>query len=117
MTPLRLRLKSNEFHAVKTGKQNEVVKYASNKRIHHLCFSRMTKECDARQSECRECFENARDCDGYMCYPFEAAIIRKGQTDKYTTRRLTNIFFEERNGETVFVFRLEPLENATHDQV
>ena len=112
MTPLRLRLRKSEFDAVKFGKKTEVVKRVTNKRIHYLCFARMTKECNERQSACRECFENARACDGYMCYPFECAIIRRGKTDKYTSRMLTNVFFEDRDGETVFVFRLQPKEGG-----
>lgn len=112
MTPLRLRVKKSEFDAIKFGKRTEVVKLATNKRIHHLCFARMTRDCNERQSSCRECFENARCCDGYMCYPFELAIIRRGKTDKFTSRRLTNVFYEDRDGKTVFVFRLEPLEEG-----
>lgn len=116
MTPLRLRLKKTEYDAVKYGKKNEVVKRVTSKRIHYLCFARMTKECNERQSMCRECFNNARAFDGYMCYPFELAIIRRGKTDKYTSRELTNVFFEDRDGETVFVFRLKPKEGGDHDK-
>ena len=112
MTPLRLRLRKSEFDAVKFGKKTEVVKRVTNKRIHYLCFARMTKECNERQSACRECFENAKAHDGYMCYPFELAIIRRGKTDKYTSRMLTNVFFEDRDSETVFVFRLQPKEGG-----
>lgn len=108
MTPLRIRLKKAEFDSVKFGKKDEVEKRVTSKRIHYLCFARMTRDCNERQSSCRECFENARACDGYMCYPFDRAIIRRGKTDRYITRQLTNVFFEERNGETVFVFRLQP---------
>ena len=112
MTPLNIRLRKSEFDAVKFGKQTEIVKYASNKRIHYLCFARMTKECNEPQSACRECFENARVCDGYMCYPFDRAVIRRGQTDKRITRFLTDLYFEERDGKTVFVFKLK--NNDTH---
>lgn len=107
MTPLRLILKKSEFDAVKHGKKTEVVKPVTNKRIHYLCFSRITRDCNEKQSACRDCFENARNCDGYMCYPFDIVIIRRGRTDKYTTRQLTNIFFEERDGKDVFVVRLK----------
>ena len=107
MTPLRLRLKKSEFDAVKFGKKTEIVKQVTNKRIHYLCFSRITRDCNEKQSACRDCFENARNCDGYMCYPFDIAIIRRGRTDKYTTRGLTNVFFEERDGKDVFVVRLK----------
>lgn len=116
MTPLRLRLKKSEFDAVKYGNKNEVVKRVTSKRIHYLCFARMAKECNERQSSCRECFNNARAFDGYMCYPFELAIIRRGKTDKYTSRELTNVFFEDRDGETVFVFRLKPKEGGDYDK-
>jgi hypothetical protein len=51
-------------------------------------------------------------CDGYMCYPFEVAIIRRGKTDKYITRTLTNVFFEWRDGKTVFVVRFKPIEEG-----
>ena len=112
MNALRLRLKKTEFDAVKFGKQTEVVKPVTNKRIHYLCFARMTRECREKQSACRECFENAKACDGYMCYPFECAIIRRGRTDKYTTRELTNVFYEERDGKDVFVVRLKPYEEG-----
>lgn len=112
MTPLRLRLKKSEFDAVKFGKKTEIMKAITNKRIHYLCFARMTRECSEKQSACRECFENARPCDGYMCYPFDVAIIRRGKTDKYITRQLTNIFFEERDGKDVFVVRLKPEEEG-----
>jgi hypothetical protein len=108
MIPLRLRLKYSEFDAVKFGKKTEITKAVTNKRIHYLCFARMTRECKVRQSSCRECFDNAKNFDGYMCYPFECAIIRRGQTDKYITRQLTNVFFEERDGKTVFVFKMQP---------
>ena len=107
MTPLNIRLRKSEFDAVKFGKHTEIVKYASNKRIHYLCFARMTKDCNEPQSSCRECFENARVCDGYMCYPFDRAIIRRGQTDRRITKELANIYWEERDGKTVFVFKLK----------
>jgi hypothetical protein len=107
MIPLRLRLKKSEFDAVKFGKQTEITKVVTNKRIHYLCFARNTRECSEKQSACRECFENARACDGYMCYPFDVAVIRRGKTDKYTTRKLTNIFFDVRDGKDVFVVRLK----------
>jgi len=106
MIPLNIRLRKSEFESVMRGK-TEIVKYASNKRIHYLCFARMTKECNEPQSKCRECFEIARNCDGYMCYPFEMAILRKGQTDKRVTKPLANVYFDERNGKTVFVFKLK----------
>ena len=112
MTPLRLRLKKSEFDAVRHGKQTEITKAVTNKRIHYLCFARNTSECNEKQSACRKCFEDARPCDGYMCYPFECAIIRRGRTDKYITRQLTNIFFEERDGKDVFVVRLKPNEDS-----
>ena len=60
MNALRLRLKKTEFDAVKFGKKTEVVKPVTNKRIHYLCFARMTRECREKQSACRECFENAK---------------------------------------------------------
>ena len=107
MTPLRLRLKKSEFDAVKYSRVAEVVKYASSKRIHYLCFARMTKECNEPQSKCRECFDGARQFDGYMCYPFDRAVIRRGQTDKYITIPLANVYFEDRDGKTVFVFKLK----------
>ena len=107
MTPLRLRLRKAEFDAIKYGKQNEVVKFASSKRIHYLCFSRMTRECGEPQSKCRECFENARTFDGYMCYPYDRAILRRGQSDRYVTREIANITWEERDGKMVFVFRFK----------
>ena len=97
MTPLNVRLRKSEFDAVIKGK-TEIVKYASNKRIHYLCFARMTKECTEKQSACRECFENARACDGYMCYPFDRAIIRRGQTDRRITKELADVYWEEREG-------------------
>ena len=106
MTPLNVRLRKSEFDAVIKGK-TEIVKYASNKRIHYLCFSRMTKECTEKQSACRECFENARACDGYMCYPFDRAIIRRGQTDRRITKELADVYWEEREGKTMFVFKLK----------
>ena len=107
MTPLNVRLRKSEFDAVRFGKQTEIVKYASNKRIHYLCFARMTKDCNEPQSSCRECFENARVCDGYMCYPFDRAIIRRGQTDRHITKELADVYWEERVGKTVFVFKLK----------
>jgi len=107
MTPLNIRIRKSEFDAVRLGKQTEMVKYASNKRIHYLCFARMTKECNERQSSCRECFENARAFDGYMCYPFDRAIIRRGQTNRRITKELANIYWEEREGKTMFVFKLK----------
>jgi len=107
MTPLRLRLRKAEFDAVKYGKQNEVVKFASSKRIHYLCFSRMTHDCDERQSQCRACFSNAVALGGYEIYPFDRAIIRRGATDKYITREIESCSFEERNGKMVFVFRFK----------
>lgn len=106
MTPLNVRLRKSEFDAVIKGK-TEIVKYASNKRIHYLCFARMTKECTEKQSACRECFENTRACDGYMCYPFDRAIIRRGQTDRRITKELTDVYWEEREGKTMFVFKLK----------
>lgn len=106
MTPLNVRLRKSEFDAVIKGK-TEIVKYASNKRIHYLCFARMTKECTEKQSACRECFENARACDGYMCYPFDRAIIRRGQTDRRITKELADVYWEEREGKTMFVFKLK----------
>jgi hypothetical protein len=106
MTPLNVRLRKSEFDAVIKGK-TEIVKYASNKRIHYLCFARMTKECTEKQSACRECFENARACDGYMCYPFDRAIIRRGHTDRRITKELADIYWEEREGKTMFVFKLK----------
>jgi hypothetical protein len=112
MTPLRLRLRKSEFDAVRFGKRTEVVLPVTSKRIHYLCFSRMTKDCNERQSACRKCFETAMACDGYMSYPFEVAIIRRGKTDKYITRTLTNVFFEWRDGKTVFVVRFKPIEEG-----
>lgn len=112
MTPLRLRLKKSEFDAVKFGKKTKITKAVTNKRIHYLCFARNTRECSEKQSACRECFENARTCDGYMCYPFDVAVIRRGKTDKYITRQLTNIFFDVRDGKDVFVVRLKPEEEG-----
>lgn len=107
MTPLRLTLKKSEFDAVKYGRKTEVVKHASNKRIHYLCFSRMTRECNAKQSECRECFEAARVGDDFMCYPFDRAVIRRGKTDKYITKDLVSVTWEDRDGEIVFVIKFK----------
>ena len=107
MTPLRLTLSKSEFDAVKYGRKTEVVKHASNKRIHYLCFSRMTRECCERQSACRECFENAMAFDGYMCYPFDRAVIRRGKTDKYITKELVSVTWEDRDGKIVFVIKFK----------
>jgi len=107
MTPLNIRLRKSEFDAVKHGNQTEIVKYASNKRIHYLCFARMTKECNEPQSSCRECFENARVCDGYMCYPFDRANIRRSKTDKYITKEISDVTWEERDGKIVFVIKFK----------
>lgn len=52
MIPLNIRLRKSEFDAVVKGK-TEIVKYASNKRIHYMCFARCTKECNEKQSKCR----------------------------------------------------------------
>lgn len=112
MTPLRLTLKKSEFDAVRLGKKNEVVKHASNKRIHYLCFARMTSECCEKQSSCKECFDCARQFDGYMCYPFDRANIRRSKTDKYITREIANVTWEERDGKIVFVIKFK--ENETN---
>ena len=112
MKPLFLMLKKREFDAVKYGNKAEVTKEVTNKRIHYLCFAHMTKECSEKQSQCRKCFENARQNEGYMCYPFELAIIKRGKTDRYMTRRLTNVFYEERDGKDVFVIRFQPNEDS-----
>jgi len=106
MTPLNIRLHGNNFHDVINGK-TEIVKYASNKRIHHLCFSRVTHDCKEPQSKCRECFEAAMVCDGYMCYPYDKAILRKGKTDRYITKAIEDIRWEERKGKVWFVFKLK----------
>lgn len=103
MTPLRLTLRKDEFDAVKHGRQTEVVKYASNKRIHYMCCSRMT----------RECCENARQFDGYMCYPFDRANIRRSKTDKYITKEISSVTWEERDGKIVFVIKFK--ENETSE--
>lgn len=113
MTPLRLTLRKSEFDAVKHGKLNEVVKYTSSKRIHYMCFSRMTRECCEKQSACRECFENARQFDLYMCYPFDRANIRMAKTDKYITKELASVTWEERDGKIVFVIKFK--ENERDD--
>lgn len=106
MIPLNIRLHGNQFRDVLDGK-TEIAKYASNKRIRYLCYARNTKECNEPQSKCRECFENARACDGYMCYPFDVAVLRKGQTDNFTTKEIEDIRWEERNGKIWFVFKLK----------
>lgn len=106
MTPLNIRLRKAVFEAVMRG-ETEIAKYASNKRIHYMCFSRMTKECKEPQSKCRECFENARKFDGYMCYPFDRVIMHRGQTDKYITKAVANITWEERDGKIWFVIKLK----------
>ena len=113
MIPLNIRLRKSEFDAVRFGKQTEIEKYASNKRIHYLCFARMTKECNEPQSSCRECFENARVCDGYMCYPFDRAVIRRGKTDRRITKAVKDIRWEEREGKICFVIKL----NGNEDQL
>jgi len=106
MIPLNIRLRKSEFDAVVKGK-TEIVKYASNKRIHYMCFARCTKECNEKQSKCRECFENARAGDGYMCYPFDRAVIRRGQTDRRITKAVKDIRWEEREGKICFVVKLK----------
>ena len=113
MTPLRLTLRKSEFDAVKYGRQTEVVKYASNKRIHCMCFSRMTRECCEKQSACRECFDNARQFDVDLFYPFDRANIRSGKTDKYITREIASVTWEERDGKIVFVIKFK--ENEQND--
>ena len=107
MTPLRLTLRKGEFDAVKHGKLNEVVKPATSKRIHHMCFSRMTCECCEKHSACMECFDNARQFDGYMCYTFDRANIRRGKTDKYITREIASVTWEERDRKIVFVIKFK----------
>lgn len=106
MTPLNIRLRRAVFDTVMRG-ETEIVKFASNKRIHYMCFSRMTRECNEPQSKCRECFENARTFDGYMCYPYDRAILRRGQSDRYVTREIANITWEERDGKIWFVVKLK----------
>ena len=106
MTPLNIRLRRAVFDAVMRG-ETEIVKYASNKRIHYMCVSRMTRECNEPQSKCRECFENARAFDGYMCYPFDRAILRRGQSDRYVTKEVKDITWEEHDGKTWFVVKLK----------
>ena len=107
MTPLRLTLRKSEFDAVKHGRLNEVVKYASSKRIHYLCFSRMTGECKEPQSRSRECFANSFAFGGYECYPFDRAVIRRGKTDRYITKDLASVTWEDRDGKIVFVIKLK----------
>lgn len=102
MTKVNIRLHGTQFRDVLEGK-NEVTKYASNKRIHYLCYTRMTEGCNEPQSKCRECFESGH----YKCYPFDVAVLRKGQTDNYTTKKIDGIRWEERNGKTWFVFKLK----------
>jgi hypothetical protein len=89
------------------GDKDEVAKYASCGRIHFLCYTRMTQGCNEPVYKCGECFEKAKAGDGYMCYPFDKAILRKGQTDKFATRGIEDIHWEERNGKTWFVFKLK----------
>ena len=112
MTPLRIRLKKSEFDAVKYGRKTEVTKSCSNKRIHSLCFSRLTHDCSEPQSKCRECFDNARQFDGYMCYPFGTAIIRRGLTDNYTTKPIEDVTWEERDGKIVFIIKFKGYETS-----
>lgn len=107
MTPLRLTLKKSEFDAVKYGRLNEVVKHASNKRIHYLCLSRMTGDCKEPQSRCKECFANSFAFGGYECYPFDRAVIRRGKTDKYITKDLASVTWEDRDGKIVFVIKFK----------
>lgn len=107
MTKMNIRCHGNDFRDILNGDKNEVAKFASCGRIHFLCYARMTQECKEPAYKCRECFERAKAGDGYMCYPFDVAILRKGQTDNYTTRAIEDIRWEERNGKTWFVFKLK----------
>lgn len=90
MTPLNIRLRKSEFDAVAHGRQTEIVKYASNKRIHYMCFERMTYNCKEPQSKCRACYD-ARLTGGYECYPYDKVIIRRGDTDKRITRMIEEL--------------------------
>lgn len=107
MTKVNIRLHGNDFRDVINGDKTEVAKYASDRRIHYLCFAHMMKECNEPMSKCRECFENAKANEGYMFYPFDIAILRKGQTNNYITKEIEDIRWEERNGKTWFVFKLK----------
>ena len=51
--------------------------------------------------------------DGYMCYPFDRANIRRSKTDKYITKELANVTWEERDGKIVFVIKFK--ENEQKD--
>ena len=107
MTKVNIRCHGTDFRDILNGEKNEVAKFASSKRIHYLCYARNTKECNEPAGKCRECFENAKAGDGYMCYPFDRAIIRRGQTDRRITKELADVYWEEREGKTMFVFKLK----------
>ena len=107
MKTLYLRSKEEEFEAVKDGSQIEITRHVSSKRIKYLCFSHRTGDCKEKQSKCKECFNNSLACGGYMCYPFETAILCNNKTCKVTVKSVSDIYFEERKGDIVFVVRFK----------
>jgi hypothetical protein len=42
-----------------------------------------------------------------MCYPFDRAVIRRGQTDRRITKPIKDIRWEERDGKICFVVKLK----------
>jgi len=48
-----------------------------------------------------------------MCYPFDMANIRRSKTDKYITKEIANVTWEERDGKIVFVIKFK--ENEQND--